>query len=86
MLWILGGGSALALAGWIVLRLVSAGRSETIDRRGKADWRMPPLDALAPAIMGRGEKLWLGILRLYLVVAGGLVLFRIVHLALTHRL
>ncbi len=86
MLWILGGGSALALIGWIALRLISGGKGDPIDRHGKADWRMPPLDALTPAIMGRGEKLWLGILRLYLVIAGGLVLFRIVHLALTHRL
>ncbi|MES1974247.1 MAG: NRAMP family divalent metal transporter [Pseudomonadota bacterium] len=86
MLWILGGGSALALAGWIVLRLIAGGSGEPIDRAGKADWRMPPLQALAPAILGRGEKLWLGTLRLYLIVAGGLVLARIIHLALTHRL
>lgn len=86
MLWILGGGSALALIGWIALRLTSGGKGETIDRAGRDDWRMPPLHALAPAVMGRGEKLWLGILRLYLVVAGGLVLVRIIHLALLHRL
>ena len=47
---------------------------------------MPPLDTLAPAMLGRGEKAWLGILRLYLVVAGGFVLVRIIHLALTHQL
>lgn len=86
MLWILGGGSALALIGWVGLRLLTGGTAEAIDRRGRADWRMPPLDTLAPAMLGRGEKAWLGILRLYLVVAGGFVLVRIIHLALTHQL
>lgn len=86
MLWILGGGSALALIGWILMRLLTGGTAEAIDRRGRADWRMPPLDTLAPAMLGRGEKAWLGILRLYLVVAGGFVLVRIIHLALTHQL
>ena len=86
MLWILGGGSALALIGWVGLRLLTGGTAEPIDRRGRADWRMPPLDTLAPAVLGRGEKAWLGILRLYLVVAGGFVLVRILHLALTHQL
>ncbi len=86
MLWILGGGSALALIGWVGLRLLTGGTAEAIDRRGRADWRMPPLDTLAPAMLGRGEKAWLGILRLDLVVAGGFVLVRIIHLALTHQL
>ncbi len=86
MLRILGGGSALALIGWVGLRLLTGGTVEAIDRRGRADWRMPPLDTLAPAMLGRGEKAWLGILRLYLVVAGGFVLVRIIHLALTHQL
>jgi Mn2+/Fe2+ NRAMP family transporter len=86
MLWILGGGGVLALAGWLVLRLRSGTAGGHVDRTGQSDWRMPPLDALAPAIIGRHEKLWLSVLRLYLVVAGGLVLVRIVHLALMHRL
>ena len=86
MLWILGGGSALALIGWVGLRLLTGGTAEAIDRRGRADWRMPPLDTLAPAMLGRGEKAGLGILRLSRVVAGGFVLVRIIHLALTHQL
>ena len=45
-------------------------------------WRMPPLDQLAPAKLSLGAKTWMGVLRLYLVVAGGLVLFRIVMLAI----
>jgi hypothetical protein len=44
-------------------------------------WRMPPLHRLAPARLSLAAKTWMGVLRLYLVVAGGLVLFRIVMLA-----
>ena len=46
---------------------------------------MPPLDQLAPAKLSLAAKTWMGVLRLYLVVAGGLVLFRIVMLALGNR-
>jgi hypothetical protein len=45
-------------------------------------WRMPPLDQLPPAKLSLAAKTWMGVLRLYLVVAGGLILFRIVMLAL----
>ncbi|MDE2488648.1 MAG: hypothetical protein KGO51_14745 [Alphaproteobacteria bacterium] len=45
-------------------------------------WRMPPLERLAPVRMSAGEKLWMGVLRGYLVLSGGLVLVRIVQLAL----
>ena len=86
MLAILGGGAAVAVIGWGVLRLVSPSPAAAIDRRGREDWRMPPLGTLPPLTMTRGERLWLGILRLYLVGAGGLVLLRILHLAVTHRL
>jgi hypothetical protein len=46
------------------------------------EWRMPPLDRLPPAKLSLAARTWMGVLRLYLVVAGGLVLFRIVSLAL----
>ena len=85
MLWILGGGSATALIGWFALRLFGGGSDGAVDGADRAEWRMPPLHALAPTVLGRGEKVWLAILRLYLVVAGGLVLVRIVHLTLAHR-
>ncbi len=44
-------------------------------------WRMPPLAALPPTKMSLAAKTWMAALRLYLVVAGGLVLVRIVMLA-----
>ena len=53
------------------------------DSFGRAIWRMPPLDQLPPARLTSLSRLWLGILRGYLVLAGGLVLWRIVELALS---
>jgi NRAMP (natural resistance-associated macrophage protein)-like metal ion transporter len=48
----------------------------------RSTWRMPPLDQLSPAKLSLAAKTWMGVLRLYLVVAGGLVLFRIIMLAI----
>jgi hypothetical protein len=47
-------------------------------------WRMPPLAQLAPAKLSLAAKTWMGALRLYLVVAAALVLFRVVMLAIGH--
>ena len=44
-------------------------------------WRMPKLSELGPAQMSRASKIWMIALRGYLVLAGGLVLVRIVMLA-----
>lgn len=49
-----------------------------IERR---TWRMPPLDELAPARLTLLSRVWLIVLRAYLVVAAGLVLLRIAMLA-----
>ncbi|MGH8150004.1 MAG: divalent metal cation transporter, partial [Steroidobacteraceae bacterium] len=49
----------------------------------RAEWRMPPLEDMAPAVVTQSTRLWMIVLRGYLVVAGGLVLARIVELALT---
>jgi hypothetical protein len=50
------------------------------DDFGRMIWRMPPLDHMLPARMTPLTRIWLGILRGYLVVAGGLVPWRIVEL------
>jgi hypothetical protein len=52
------------------------------DEFGRMMWRMPPLDKLAPARMTALTSMWLAVLRAYLIIAGGLVLWRIVELAL----
>jgi Mn2+/Fe2+ NRAMP family transporter len=79
---ILGGGSFLALAGSALFLLAWRGHgTQAIDRAGRAIWRMPPLDQLAPAHMTSLTRIWTVVLRGYLLVAGGLVLVRIVQLA-----
>lgn len=53
--------------------------------RGRAEfrdsWRMPPLSELPPARLSLLSRIWMIVLRGYLVVAGGLVLLRIFQLA-----
>jgi hypothetical protein len=82
---LVGGGVAAAA---IALALMAFGRQGADaapaaaaigDRNG---WRMPPLASLPPARLSLAAKTWMGVLRLYLVVAGGLVLIRIVALTI----
>ena len=87
ILGILIGGGAAAIA--IALVLMAHGQNdrrttEPVEAVAAADrnaWRMPPLASLPPAKLSLAARAWMGILRLYLVVAGGLVLVRIVMLA-----
>ncbi len=79
------------LIGGVVAALAIAAASMTFGRKGAAEaqemaanrdtWRMPPLAKLPPAKLSLAARTWMGVLRLYLVVAGGLVLVRIVTLA-----
>jgi len=46
----------------------------------RGDWRMPPLDKLPPARLSLAARIWMLVLRAYLVLAAGLVLIRIVTL------
>ncbi len=85
ILEVLLGGSGLLLVAALLGDGRRPRRRAAIDRAGQEDWRMPPLDQLAPARLNGVEKLWMLALRGYLVIAGGLVLVRIVQLALAHR-
>lgn len=88
--WITGiliGGCVLAMLVTILVKLY--GLTERRSRRLKPQlvvqdrdtWRMPPLDQLPPAQISTLSRLWMIVLRGYLVIAGGLMLFRIVQLA-----
>ena len=57
------------------------GKAGAVARSGREAWRMPPLGRLAPYVMSRSSKAWMAALRLYLLLAAGLVLARIVALA-----
>jgi len=86
ILAILGGGAlfTIVVAGTLLL-MRREDRSIWRDSFGRMVWRMPPLAELLPAKMTPLTRIWLSILRGYLVVAGGLVLWRIVDLALSAR-
>ena len=85
ILLFMGIGAAAAFTTWLITLVAGRKRRQPIDRTGKAGWRMPPLDRLTAPAMSLRERLWMGVLRLYLVAAAGLVLFRIVQLALFHH-
>jgi Mn2+/Fe2+ NRAMP family transporter len=82
ILAILGGGVVLALGvAAVVLFARRDPQAVWIDWAGRANWRMPPLAELPAPHMTPLTRLWMIVLRGYLVVAGGLVLVRIVQLA-----
>ena len=85
ILGVLGGGSALTVLIWLVSTFRRRGKAEAIDRTGQAVWRMAPVGDLPPPTMTTLEKAWMGVLRGYLVFAGGLVLVRIGQLVLSHH-
>lgn len=85
ILAVLGGGSAATLAAWFVSAAAKRSGNDRINRQGRETWAMPPLNELALPTMTLRGRVWMGILRLYLIAAGGIVLVRIVQLALNHR-
>jgi Mn2+/Fe2+ NRAMP family transporter len=80
ILAILGGGTLVTLAmaaAFVVIR--GEDRRIWTDSFGRMIWRMPPLDKLPPVYLTPLTRIWMIVLRGYLVVAGGL--WRIVQLA-----
>ena len=86
ILTILIGGSVIAIVAAIGTTAVKRWRgmpaAAPIDRSQQVTWRMPPLYQLPPGRLTPTARVWMGVLRGYLVLAGGLVLVRIVELAL----
>jgi Mn2+/Fe2+ NRAMP family transporter len=85
---LVGGGVAAVIIALVIMALSQNGQKADSDAQeagesalSRATWRMPRLDTLPPAKLTLAAKTWMGVLRLYLVVAGGLVLIRIVMLA-----
>ncbi len=88
ILGILGGGGVVAVIAALVIMALSqnggngAPAEEVVAApMSRNTWRMPRLEQLPPAKLSLAAKTWMGVLRLYLVVAGGMVLYRIVMLA-----
>ena len=88
ILWTLGGGVALALivAGSAVVLRRNGRNSSALDQAeahaDRATWRMPPLAQLAPARLTAAKRIWLAVLRLYLVAASIMVVVRVAQIAL----
>jgi hypothetical protein len=88
ILAILGGGGLLAVLIALATLLAKGRGGKTVMPIKEADpvlrnnWRMPPLEALPPARLSLVARIWMFVLRAYLVLAGGLVLVRIVTLTI----
>jgi Mn2+/Fe2+ NRAMP family transporter len=78
---LIGGGALAALAAAAALRFAREPQAKAEGRVLRHSWRMPPLDTLPPARLTLLSRLWLIVLRGYLVIAAGLVLLRILALA-----
>ncbi|MEV8323510.1 manganese transporter, partial [Kitasatospora sp. NPDC056731] len=59
-------------------------KEDPVDRTGREEWRMPPLETLGKPVMSTARKLGMGALRAYLLVAMVMVIIKIVQTALNH--
>ena len=84
ILVILGGGGIVALtaAGGTLAFAGQGPAVPALDRALRPAWRMPPLQDLGPSRITGATRVWMLVLRGYLLVAVGMVVFRIVQLAL----
>ncbi|GAC1339685.1 MAG: divalent metal cation transporter [Acetobacteraceae bacterium] len=83
ILMALGGGTVLALIAAAATLASRPKRAEpAASQVARATWRMPALSELAPAKLDRATRIWMLVLRVYLLVAVGLVIVRVVQLAL----
>jgi len=84
ILWVLCGGTAVALvAAGLTLTFGRGGpAAPVLDRALRPTWRMPPLQELGPNSITGATRVWMLVLRGYLLLAVGMVVFRIVQLAL----
>ena len=76
---VLGAGGTTALVVYLALPRIAP--AKPVDPSLRNTWRMPPLAELPPRPLTVLNKVWLLVLRAYLVVAAGLVLVRILTLA-----
>jgi NRAMP (natural resistance-associated macrophage protein)-like metal ion transporter len=87
ILEVLAGGTLLAIVGYATTAGIRTLRRETVDSevqtypKGARDtWRMPPLDELPPPNLTLSKRVWMGVLRGYLLLAVGLVIVKVVQM------
>lgn len=86
---ILMGGSLLGLAIAVAVQVIKKKdntQHESLisghnDPNAKYNWHMPALDLLTPMKLSVKNKVWMGVLRGYLVIAMGIVIFKVIQLA-----
>ena len=89
ILGVLIGGSALAVGMAVGVKTFERSRGivrqpeQTVDARPREQWTMPPLDQLPAAKLTLLSKAWMLVLRGYLVVAAGMLIFKLVQLAIS---
>ncbi|MFP4890792.1 NRAMP family divalent metal transporter [Paraburkholderia sp. EG304] len=87
---VLVGGTLLAVVGYAAsiglrkLRGESAAAEPTpgYTKEARNTWRMPPLDELPPPRLTLAKRVWMGVLRGYLLLAIALVIVKVVQMAL----
>ncbi|KVD63147.1 NRAMP family divalent metal transporter [Burkholderia ubonensis] len=82
---VLVGGTVFAIAGYLATVLIRRNKrviEPGVDRSLRDTWRMPPLDTLEPQVMTLSTRIWMGMLRGYLVIAVGLVIVKVVQMML----
>ncbi len=81
--WTLGIGAVLAVIAAVAMGLGSRdGSGPKVDRSQRANWQMLPLHELPPAGLTFQSRLWLIVLRGYLILAVALVVVRVAQLAM----
>ncbi len=84
IVWTLAIGSAAAALAALLSAVMHRGAEEPADHATKLTWQMPPLDELPKAVLTPLNRLWLIVLRLYLIGAVALVVIRVTQIALRH--
>jgi NRAMP (natural resistance-associated macrophage protein)-like metal ion transporter len=86
---VLAGGTLLAIVGLVAsigirkLRGESAAEPAPVyTKDARNTWRMPPLDELPPPRLTLAKRVWMGVLRGYLLLAIALVIVKVVQVAL----
>jgi len=77
--------AVLAIVGYLATVLIRRNKRVVepgIDRSLRDTWRMPPLDTLEPQNMTVSTRVWMAVLRGYLVIAVGLVIVKVVQMTL----
>jgi Mn2+/Fe2+ NRAMP family transporter len=95
ILEVLAGGTLMAVAGYAATVVVRKLRRESensaaresefgLSKETRANWRMPPLDELPAPQLTMSKRVWMGVLRGYLIVAVALVIVKVVQMTLLH--